>query len=283
MQECRLMNEPRQILYGNYRNLKLDIATGNGNFEFYCEFVCPSHSSFRETDEYYHPDPPISRLFIIENGCAEITMDGVCTKLEKGDIALLPAGHPFHAVYHPGLICKAEHVHLHDGLGFMFGPALPGLQKIWKPELFAALIMAFHSQPDFSTHPLIASAILLLAEPEFRHATERLKVPPFYRKLMTELNSRPPATLRLNDLASEFGITRSALGKGFQRHFGLPFKEYQKTLLLTKSRMLLLNQDLTISQVADQLGFDQVLYFFEFFRRASGLTPMEFRKHYGKL
>ena len=260
MQECRLMDESPQILYRNYRNLKLDIATESGKFEFNCEFVCPSHSSFRETEEYYHPDPPISRLFVIETGCAEVTMDGVCTRLEKGDIALLPAGHPFQAVYHPGLICKAEHVHLHDGLGFALGPELPGMRKTRKPELFAALIAAFHTQPDFAAHPLIVSAILLLAEPLFRRAAERLNVPPFYRKLMTELNRRPPAALRLNELAREFGLTRSALGKGFRRHFGLAFKEYQK-----------------------ELGFEQVFYFFEFFRRASGLTPMEFRRRSGKL
>ena len=283
MQECRLMDESPQILYRNYRNLKLDIATESGNFEFNCEFVCPSHSSFRETEEYYHPDPPISRLFVIETGCAEVTMDGICTRLEKGDIAFLPAGHPFQAVYHPGLICKAEHVHLHDGLGFALGPELPGMRKIWKPELFAALIAAFHTQPDFAVHPLIVSAILLLTEPLFRRSAERLNVPPFYRKLMTELNRRPPAALRLNELAREFGLTRSALGKGFRRHFGLAFKEYQKTLLLTKSRRLLLNRELSISQAANELGFEQVFYFFEFFRRASGLTPMEFRKRSGKL
>ena len=32
-----------------------------------------------------------------------------------------------------------------------------------------------------------------------------------------------------------------------------------------------------------ELGFEQVFYFFEFFRRASGLTPMEFRRRSGKL
>ena len=78
-------------------------------------------------------------------------------------------------------------------------------------------------------------------------------------------------------------LTRSALGKGFRRHFGLAFKEYQKTLLLTKSRRLLLNRELSISQAANELGFEQVFYFFEFFRRASGLTPMEFRRRSGKL
>ena len=35
--------------------------------------------------------------------------------------------------------------------------------------------------------------------------------------------------------------------------------------------------------MANELGFEQVFYFFEFFRRASGLTPMEFRKRSGKL
>ena len=45
-----------------------------------------------------------------------------------------------------------------------------------------------------------------------------------------------------------------------------------------KARKLLMDDSLSISQIAGELGFRQILYFFEFFRRASGITPMEFRK-----
>ena len=45
-----------------------------------------------------------------------------------------------------------------------------------------------------------------------------------------------------------------------------------------KARKLLLDESLSISQIAEELGFRQILYFFEFFHRASGITPMEFRK-----
>lgn len=272
------MNDTLQLLARTCPVLSLDITTGKGGFQLFCEFLAPSNSTFQKASGFYHPNPPFSRLFIIEHGSAEILMDGRRNILEKGDIALLPAGHPFFADYQAGLVCKAMHLHLHDGLGFVLGPRLDGLRKNRPPELFAALIAAIRTGPEYVLHPLLVSALSPLIEPEFDSAAERLAVPAFYRKLLHELNSLPPAQLRLENLARESGISRSALGKGFRRHFGVSFKTYQKNLLLTKARKLLLYHELTVSQVADELGFNQLFYFFEFFRKASGMTPTEFRK-----
>lgn len=278
MTQYRLIDDSPQVLCRKYPALSLDVSTEKGHFQFYCEFITPSYSTFKCDASFYHPDPPFSRLFIIEEGSALITMDGRRHRLRKGDIALLPAGHRFYADYRKGLICKGVHLHLHDGLGFVLGQELDGLQKIDRPELFSALITAIHTAPECAAHSLMASAVLLLIEPAFPSAAERLAVPQFYRDLIAKLDASPPARLRLEKIAAENGISRSALGKGFRRHFGLSFKAYQKNLLLTKARKLLLNEELSISQAADELGFEQVFYFFEFFRRASGITPMEFRR-----
>lgn len=278
MKQYYLKDDSPQILYRRHRTLSLDISTEKGEFQFNCEFITPSYSTFQKAASFYHPDPPFSRLFVIEEGRAKITMDGRSHILQKGDIALLPAGHPFYADYRKGLVCKAVHLHLHDGLGFVLGQELCGMRKIRKPELFAALLSAIHTEPECVAHSLMVSAVLLLIEPVFPAAAERLTVPPFYRELISRLDSRPPARLRLEEIARDSGLSRSALGKGFRRHFGLSFKAYQKNLLLTKARKLLLNTELSISQIADELGFNQVFYFFEFFRRGSGITPLEFRR-----
>lgn len=278
MKHYHLMDDSPQILFRKHHSLSLDVATEKGEFQFFCDFLSPSFSTFPEARGYHHPDPSFSRLFLIEKGCAEIAMDSRRHRLEEGEIALLPAGHPFHADYHRGLICKAFHLHFRDGLGFTIGKEVDGLRKIRHPELFSSLLSLIRTGSEAALHAQIVSVALLLLEPFLPAAAERLKVPPFYRRLIAELSGCPPARLRLETLAKEYRISRSALGKGFRRWFGCSFKQYQQNLLLIRARKLLLNRELTISQIAEELGFRQILYFFEFFRRSSGMTPMEFRK-----
>ena len=278
MKQYHLMEDSPQILFRRHRSLALDVSTEQGEFRFFCEFLAPSFSRFSKARAFHHPDPAFSRLFLIEKGSAEISMDHRRFPLKEGDIALLPAEHPFHADYHRGLVCKAFHLHLHDELGFTIGKEVDGVQSVHRPPLTEALLSLIRSGPECAVHSQVASVVLLLLEPFFSTAAERLALPPFYRKLMTEMSELPPARLRLETLARKHCISRSALGKGFRRAFGCSFKQYQQNLLLMKARKLLMDDSLSISQIAGELGFRQILYFFEFFRRASGITPMEVRK-----
>lgn len=278
MKQYHRMEDSPQILFRKHRTLALDVAAEQGEFQFFCEFLAPSFSHFTEARGFHHPDPSFSRLFLIEKGSAEISMDHRRCRLEEGDIALLPAEHPFRADYRKGLICKGFHLHFHDGLGFSIGREVDGVQKIHRPALTEALLSLIRSGPECAVHSQVASIALLLLAPFLSTAAERLALPPFYRKLATEMAEVPPARLRLEPLARKYCISRSALGKGFRRAFGCSFKQYQQNLLLMKARKLLLDESLSISQIAEELGFRQILYFFEFFHRASGITPMEFRK-----
>ncbi len=278
MNKYKYMQESKDCLAAKHRNLSCDITVPAGTFRLNCDFICPAHSFFREAAGYHHVSPPFARLFVvIENG-AWITMDGIRHRIEEGDIVLLPAAHPFFADYDSGSRMKAWHLHLYDGLGFSLSENLPTLQKYRQEELFRAVSALAEDAPEYVTDPLTVAALTTLLAPEFPAAVNRLAVSYPYRKLITALNERPPATVRLEDFCRDTGLSRSALGKGFKRCFGITFKEYQHNILLAKARIKLLDRERNISQIAEELGFGRVFYFIDFFRRATGESPGAYRK-----
>lgn len=279
MQEYIQVNETPECLFRKYRSLALDVVLPEGSFQLHCDFICPSHSHFTFAIGFHHPTPPFSRLFFIKQNSATIRMDGKNHYLEPGDICLLPAEHPFFADYSQDLICKVFHIHLYDGLGFPLAVNLPTLQKYRQKVLTDAVFQLVDSAPDNVLDPLVISALMPLLTPEFPTAANRLSVPMRYRQLLEKIHQIPPAKLRLDKLAAQTGSSRSALGKGFKQYFRMSFKDYQKNLLLNQARRLLLDDRLSITEIADQLGFERVFYFIDFFHRTTGTTPGEFRKH----
>ena len=65
MKQYRLMEDSPQILFRKHRTLALDVAAGQGEFRFFCEFLSPSFSHFSFSLSFHHPDPSVSRLFLI--------------------------------------------------------------------------------------------------------------------------------------------------------------------------------------------------------------------------
>ncbi len=278
MQNVIIINDARNNLHAKHLKIEQTVSTEEGEFLLCCEFLTPSFSHFQKLSSFHHPNPPFSRLFVMENGCAEITMNGHKTRLQAGNIALLPAGHKFDAVYHPGCQIKAFHVHLHDGLGFVFGPDFGGVRQLDFPELHRALLAIADNGPQETVYSMAMSALLMICRPLFPEAAGRLKVPMLYRRLILELNSSPsPATIRIDVLARKFKITRSALSKGFQRQFGISIKSYLLRQVIQQARRFLTETDLSIDEIADSLGYKQTSHFYALFKKMTGVSPCVYR------
>jgi len=95
----------------------------------------------------------------------------------------------------------------------------------------------------------------LLVEQEYKSN----KLPSFYTKqLMLSEKS-------LNDLC--------------KRMTGNPASDYIRHRVILEAKRLLGNSDLTMKEIAYDLGFEDPSYFNRFFRKNTGLTPGDWRKH----
>jgi len=81
----------------------------------------------------------------------------------------------------------------------------------------------------------------------------------------------------LEALARELGMSYSRFRARFRDATGLPPKQYHLAIRINKARLLLLETDLTVSEIASRLGFSSVHYFSRVFRQKMGLPPSHLR------
>ena len=96
-------------------------------------------------------------------------------------------------------------------------------------------------------------------------------------RLITEqINDRQFAP-SLAELASSCGISRRHLTRSFKQTTGLTIGEFVLDQQLTRAKVLLSQESLQIKQVAYRCGFHSSTAFSAAFRRATRLTPSQFR------
>lgn len=83
--------------------------------------------------------------------------------------------------------------------------------------------------------------------------------------------------LLLPDLACEVGVSRYRLSHGFSRNVGMSLRQYLLTVRLERAKKLLADGQVSITVVAQDVGFGDLPRFDKLFRRYTGLTPSAFR------
>ena len=84
--------------------------------------------------------------------------------------------------------------------------------------------------------------------------------------------------LTLEQLAEDAHMNKYYLSHAFKREYGISPINYMITKRIEESKYLLAETDLSMSQIAQLLGFASLSYFSQVFRRTQSATPMEYRK-----
>ncbi|QUL57167.1 helix-turn-helix domain-containing protein [Paenibacillus tritici] len=82
----------------------------------------------------------------------------------------------------------------------------------------------------------------------------------------------------MDEMARRLGLNPTHFSRLFRIETGLTFIEYVTKMKMERARDLLNQTNLTVVEIAEQLGYDNVSYFIKLFRNFSGMTPAEFRK-----
>ncbi|MCI8415998.1 MAG: AraC family transcriptional regulator [Lachnospiraceae bacterium] len=84
--------------------------------------------------------------------------------------------------------------------------------------------------------------------------------------------------ITIEDVASYVGISRSHLFRCFQAAVGKSPKDYLTELRIRQACILLKQSDLSVTAIANSVGFDSSLYFSKAFHRAKGMSPSSYAK-----
>jgi two-component system response regulator YesN len=84
--------------------------------------------------------------------------------------------------------------------------------------------------------------------------------------------------LRLETVAREVHLSPTYFSALFKKMTGCSFAKYLTRVRIAKAKELLENTDISVTDIAFQVGFNDPAYFAGIFRREFGLTPLAYRK-----
>jgi len=85
-------------------------------------------------------------------------------------------------------------------------------------------------------------------------------------------------TVSLNEVAEEFHYEPSYLGKQIRLLTGKNYTDIIREMRLDEAKRLLRTTELSVDEVAEQVGYQGRAHFFRSFRGAEGMTPGEYRR-----
>ena len=80
-----------------------------------------------------------------------------------------------------------------------------------------------------------------------------------------------------NEIAAAFYLTPEYLAKLYKKRTGNILKDALLEYRIEKAKELLRNGEINVSHVAEQVGFDNFSYFSTLFKKATGMTPKDYR------
>lgn len=96
--------------------------------------------------------------------------------------------------------------------------------------------------------------------------------------IVTYINQKYAAIENIDQIASEFYISKYHLCRVFKRAMGLTVIEYLNQVRLKNAAQLLTETEKDIAEIAEQCGYHSVAYFSNLFKKSVGFAPTEYRK-----
>ena len=85
--------------------------------------------------------------------------------------------------------------------------------------------------------------------------------------------------LSVEVICSEFNISKNALYGLFAKKLNTPVNQYIIDMRMTKAKSLLNNSNMSISQIAQEVGIYNQTYFCKLFKKEVGISPKGYRKN----
>jgi len=99
------------------------------------------------------------------------------------------------------------------------------------------------------------------------------------KKIRESIAAAKDKAVSLSALAELVGLSPFHFARAFKNSTGLPPRRYQIILRMDRAKTLLATTDLSVTEIAAQLGYDDPGYFARLFGREVGCTPRAYRQN----
>lgn len=102
-------------------------------------------------------------------------------------------------------------------------------------------------------------------------------------KIVQYIRNNYNQELRLELLASIFGYNSAYLGKVFHQYTGENFNNYLDEIRITEAKRLLSKEEYKVYEVAEMVGYTNINYFHNKFKKYVGISPLNYKKQNGTI
>jgi len=113
-----------------------------------------------------------------------------------------------------------------------------------------------------------------------RHESRPVPDDPLMRQAEAAIRESAFQAVSLNQLAASLGLSTVQFSRRFRKMFGVNPSEYVSDLRLDKARALLLENRLTVDEIAVRCGYNNGFYFSRVFSQKMRISPSEYRQAY---
>ena len=211
-------------------------------------------------------------------------------------LSFVPAGHRFYGWQTPRVLTRVSYFYI-DFQNSLFDRA-PGITcPTISPRLFffdqavwdtALKLKAEVGNSDPGSHQYAQALSLVLMHELIRlertssGAARPLRggLPAWQQKRVVEfIQEHLAEEISLNALAELVDLSLYHFARTFKQSFGAPPHHYHMARRMDRARSLLRRPALTVTEIGVQTGFRETSSFTRAFRRFTGLTPTEYRRH----
>lgn len=101
----------------------------------------------------------------------------------------------------------------------------------------------------------------------------------FFNEILEYINLNYTSDMELNKCASYFHTSPNHISRMFKKYLDQNFIAYVNDLRIKRAMKLLRDSNLTIKEIALEVGFNNLNYFYKKFKSSSGLTPKQFKNN----
>ena len=99
----------------------------------------------------------------------------------------------------------------------------------------------------------------------------------YVQKAIAYISANYSYSITVEDIADYVGLSRSHLFRSFEKVMEKSPKEYLTDFRIRQACNLLENSDLSVTAIANSVGFENNLYFSKAFRKIKGISPKNYR------
>lgn len=102
-------------------------------------------------------------------------------------------------------------------------------------------------------------------------------IPPRLSRIVKYLDNNINKNLSLSDMCHRFGLSKSTINREFKEHFRQSPVDYFLEKKSLAAKYLIENTDLSMKEIAAEMGYSSQIYFSNDFKKRYGLAPSKFR------